>query len=96
MRKLLTSAALLLSLSGLGPSGSAWADGGFRGEPVPRFERRHRALRPHHARHLLPPDVPYRDATLRRRGRYAQPSFPIEGYLPRPTEAPMTNVPPPR
>jgi len=89
MRKLLTSGALLMSLSGLGSAGPAQAGG----DPGLHHAGRHG---PRRSERLLPPEVPYRDPALRRRGRYAQPSFPIQAYLPRHTETPIYNVPPPR
>lgn len=55
--------------------------------------RHHRDAQRH--RRTLPPEIAYRDprVALRSRGR---PDFLIHGYLPRLTERPIYNEPPPR
>ncbi|GJE26094.1 hypothetical protein [Methylobacterium organophilum] len=87
-RTLLISGSLILGLAGFAP-GMAQAQGYGEGSyAAPRY-------RPHPPRRLPPPDVRYRDPRGELQLRAAHVST-IQAYLPRPTDVPIYNAPPPR
>lgn len=77
----LAASALLLLMSGLDVGRPARAEG--RGSV-------------HSHAHVLPPHIPYRDRRVVVVRPRRAPDFLIHAYLPRPTEKPIYNEPPPR
>lgn len=96
--RLRIASAALLALLGIAGTTSVSADG-F--EVAPQYAgprppaHRHHGLPLHHLRRharMLPPDVAYRDPRMPR----SRSAVVIQAYLPRYTEVPMYNEPPPR